>query len=57
MKKEWLETIREMRSAGYAVIICMTDDMGEADPQKVENCSGSSDNEYLMPKEKTDENE
>lgn len=57
MKKEWMETIREMRSEGYAVIVWTPDEMGEADPQWVEDCSISYGNEYLMPKEKTDENE
>ena len=49
MKKEWIDVIREMRGDGYAVIVWTPDEMGDADPHWVEDCSISYGHEYLIP--------
>jgi hypothetical protein len=49
MKREWLQTLREMRSEGYAVIVWTPEELGETDPDWVEDCSISYGSEYLIP--------
>jgi hypothetical protein len=49
MKKEWLQTLREMRSEGYAVIVWTPEELGDTDPDWVEDCSISYGSEYLIP--------
>lgn len=55
MKKEWLQTLREMRSEGYAVIVWTPEELGETDPGWVEDCSISYGSEYLIPQGVEDE--
>jgi hypothetical protein len=53
MKKEWLQTLREMRSEGYAVIVWTPEELGETDPDWVEDCCISYGSEYLIPNTET----
>ena len=55
MKKEWLQTLREMRSEGYAVIVWTPEELGDADPDWVEDCSIDYGSEYLIPQKVEDE--
>ena len=49
MKDEWVKVLMEMRDAGYAVIAWSPEEMGDADPEWVEECSISYGWDYLMP--------
>ena len=49
MKQAWIDAIREMRGDGYAVIVWTPDEMGDANPHWVEDCSISYGHEYLIP--------
>lgn len=62
MKDEWKNILREMRDAGYAVIVWTPEELGEVDPEWVEDASISYGNEYLIeyedaPKRETNEGE
>lgn len=48
MKEEWKKVLREMRDAGHAVIIWTPEELGDVDPEWVEECSISYGNEYLL---------
>lgn len=48
MKEEWKKVLREMRDAGHAVIIWTPEELGDVDPEWVEDCSISYGNEYLI---------
>lgn len=48
MKAEWVKVLREMRNEGYAVIVWTPVELGEIDPQWVEDASISYGNEYLI---------
>lgn len=48
MKEEWKKVLREMRNEGYAVIVWTPEELGNVDPEWVEDCSISYGNEYLI---------
>lgn len=48
MNKEWLTALREMREAGFAVIVWTPDELGDVSPRWVEDCSISYGSEYLI---------
>ena len=49
MKQEWINTLREMRDAGYAVIAWTPEELNGAHPSDVEDHSISYASEYLIP--------
>ena len=55
MTPEQEQAINALRDAGYAVIIWTPEEMGDTDPEWVEDCSISYGNEYLIPREEVDE--
>jgi hypothetical protein len=48
MKEEWKQALREMKAEGYAVIVWTPDEMGDIDPEWIEDASISYGNEYLI---------
>jgi hypothetical protein len=55
MKKEWINTLRQMRDAGYAVIIWSPEELGNVKAEWVEECSVSYASEYLITETETGE--
>lgn len=55
MKTEWKKAISEMRDAGYCIIVWTPDELGEVDPEWVEECSISYASEYLIDDRSTEE--
>jgi hypothetical protein len=51
MKQEWIDTLRQMRAQGYAVIVWTPDELKDTSPEWVEDCSISYGNEYLIDHE------
>lgn len=54
MKPEWAKALNEMRNDGYAVIVWTPEELGDADPRKVEDFSISYGWDYLVPAPKGD---
>lgn len=48
MNETWLKAFREMRAAGYAVIVWTPEELEDTDPRWVEDQSISYANEYLI---------
>jgi hypothetical protein len=48
MTPEQLKTIRDLRSQGYAVIIWTPEELGDTDPDFVQDMSIQYANEYLI---------
>jgi hypothetical protein len=55
MKQEWINTLRQMRDAGFAVIIWTPEELGDVDAKHVEDMSISYASEYLIPAEEETE--
>lgn len=56
MKQEWIKTLCEMRSEGYAVIVWTPHELQDTCPEWVEECSISYGSEYLIPQETEETN-
>lgn len=48
LTKEQKDLIYAMRNAGYAVIIWTPEELGDTDPEWVQDCSIQYGNEYLI---------
>ena len=48
IKPEWQQAINEMRDAGFAVIVWTPEEIGDAEPEWVEECSISYGWEHLV---------
>lgn len=51
MKKEWVDMLKEMRHEGYAVIVWTPEELGDVDPDWVEDASITYGHEYLLGEE------
>ena len=49
MKQEWINTLREMRDAGFAVIIWTPEELNGAHPTDIEDGSIQFASDYLIP--------
>jgi|APGre2960657404_1045060.scaffolds.fasta_scaffold72700_3 hypothetical protein len=57
MKQEWINTLRQMRDAGYAVIIWTPEELNGAHPSDIEDGSIQFASEYLIPEPETETGE
>jgi hypothetical protein len=55
MTNEQIKAIRELRAAGWAVILWTPEELNGADPSNVEDSSIQFAAEYLIPEEPEDE--
>ena len=55
MTPEQIKAIRDLRTAGYAVILWSPEELGDADPEWVEECSISYASEYLIDEQEQEE--
>jgi len=55
MKQEWINTLRQMRDEGYAVIVWTPEELGNVEAEWVEECSIGYASDYLLSDEATDE--
>jgi hypothetical protein len=49
MTPQQIKTIQELRTEGYAIIIWTPEELGDVEPEWVEECSISYASEHLIP--------
>jgi len=55
MKQEWINTLRQMRDAGYAVVAWTPEELGDVEAEWVEERTIEYASDYLLPDIATDE--
>ncbi len=55
MKQEWINTLRQMRDAGYAVVAWTPEELGDVEAEWVEECTIGYASDYLLSDIATDE--
>jgi hypothetical protein len=55
MKQEWINTLRQMRDAGCAVIVWTPEELGDVEAEWVEERSIEHASDYLLSDVATDE--
>jgi len=55
MKQEWINTLRQMRDEGYAVIVWTPEELGDVLAEHVEDCSIGYAADHLLSRVATDE--
>ena len=55
MKQEWINALRQMRDAGFAVVVWTPEELGDVEAEWVEECSIGYASDYLLSDVATDE--